>query len=186
MSNVSGQAYALMVMTPVREGEEQALVSCLEELPTGTESALARLGTTHLARWLVLHDLVYQGPPQERDTLGSAYLVFTSNFDGDLQTYLEGLRTHLPAEADAVWGHCIGYPGSDDADAFAAYLRHNQIDTSFFFSAYPESTVSDVTEALDLRERITAFAIRVQGRPAEELSAAYAAEFGALPVGGAR
>jgi hypothetical protein len=178
MSNTSGQAYALMVMTPIRDGEEQALRDYLAQLPTGPGSPLARLGTTHLGRWLVLHDLVYQGPPQDRDSLQSPYLIFTSNFDGALAPYLADLHEHLREEADEIWGRCIGYPGSDDADAFAAYLQHNQIDTTFFFSAYGDATVPEVLRALDLRDRVTALAIATQTAPAAELRSAYLASIG--------
>ncbi len=182
MSNTSGQAYALMVMTPVRDGEQDALRRYLEGLPSGARSPLARLGGTHFARWLVLPDLVYQGAPQERDSLSSAYLIFTSNFDGELERYLTDLVTLLPAEVDAIWGRCINCPRSEDPDAFVGYLRHNQIDTAFFFCAYPEATVDDVLAALELRARITALAVRAQGLDPAALHAAYAAEF-AVPAG---
>lgn len=174
MSNRSGQAYALMVMTPVRGGEEAALRGDLAALPPGAQSPLGRLGTTHFARWLVLSQLVEQGQSYERDTLGSTYLIFTSNFDGELDDYVDGLLEHLGEELDQIWGHCVGYPGRDDPEAFAAYLRHNTIETSLFFSAYPDATVARVLAALELRQRLTAFAIATQGLPPDELRAAYA------------
>ena len=68
MGNTSGQAYALMVMTPVTPGQETAVRTALDALPTGEQSPLARMQTTHFARWLVLADLVYQGPPQKPTT----------------------------------------------------------------------------------------------------------------------
>jgi hypothetical protein len=178
VGNTSGQAYALMVMTPIKDGEEQALRDYLAQLPTGAASPLARLGTTHLGRWLVLHDLVYEGPPQDRDSLQSAYLIFTSNFDGDLAPYLADLHRHLRDEADQIWGRCVGYPGGDDAEEFATYLHHNQVDTTFFFSAYGDATVPDVLRALDLRERVTALAIATQTASAAELRSAYLATIG--------
>jgi hypothetical protein len=178
MSNRSGQAYALMVWTPIRDGEAQPLREYLAKLPTGENSPLARLGTTHFARWLVLPDLVYQGPPQEPDHLQSPYLLFTSNFDGELEPYLTALGHHLGDEADQIWGRCVGYPGSNDRDAFAAYLRRNQIDSTFFYSAYPDATVAAVRDALHRRERVIQFAISSQGLPPAQLRAAYDEYFG--------
>jgi hypothetical protein len=177
MGNTSGQAYALMVATPVLAGRQTALRTCLRQLPTGEDSPLARLGTTHFARWLVIDDLVYQGPPQVRDELKSSYLLFVSNFDGSLASYLADLARLMPKEADAVWGHCVGYPGVADPSGFAAYVSHNQIATTFFVSAYPTATVAAVRESLRLREEITEFALAAQGMAPAALRNAFTARF---------
>ena len=55
---------------------------------------------------------------------------------------------------DAVYAHCVAYPGTADGDGFHRYFRHNQIETTFPFSAYPDATVPDVREALELRRRL--------------------------------
>jgi hypothetical protein len=173
MSDTSGQAYALMVVAPVADGQEQALRDHLAALPPGADSPLARLGTTHFARFLVLHDLVPQGTESGPDHLASPHLVFTSTFDGALRPYLDALRVHLREHVDGIWGRCVGYPGSRDAGAFARYLVHNQVHTTFFFSAYPEATVPDVLRSLALREQVTALAIATQGMPPAQLRRAY-------------
>lgn len=166
MGNTSGQAYSLMVMTPVLPGREAPLQDVLRALPAGEDSPLARMGTTHFARWLVLHDLVYQGPPQQPDSLKSPYLVFVTSFDGDLDGYLAGMRTLMANEADAVWSNCVGYPGSTDPAGFSAYMMHNQIESTVFVSAYPDATVADVRASLLLRRQLTEFAIAAQGMDA--------------------
>lgn len=177
MSNTSGQAYAFMVVTPILPDAKSALLRYLAALPTGEASPLARMGSTHFARWLVLDDLVYEGPPQERDTLQSAYLFFISNFDGDLDPYLEAILDHMPAESEALWGCCVGFPGLEDRAAFKTYLKHNQLNTTFFISAYPDATVEDVRKSLSLRQRVTDFAISAQGLDASSLRQAWSQEF---------
>ena len=162
MGNTSGQAYSLMVMTPVLPGREAPLQEVLRGLPTGEDSPLARMGSTHFARWLVVHDLVYQGPPQQRDSLKSPYLIFVTSFDGDLDDYLAGMRTLMAKESDAIWSNCVGYPGSIDPHAFSSYLKHNQIESTVFVSAYPNATVADVRASLLLRRQLTEFAIAAQ------------------------
>ena len=52
--NVSGQAYALTVVTPILDGHVQELTEHLEALPEGPGSPLARVPGTHLARWVVM------------------------------------------------------------------------------------------------------------------------------------
>jgi hypothetical protein len=177
MANTSGQAYSFMAVTPILPGQESTLLDRLTALPTGEASPLARMGYTHFARWLVLHDLVYQGPPQTRDSLQSPYLLFVSNFDGDLDRYLDAMLNHMASEAEAVWSCCVGFPGTEDRDAFKAYLKHNQLGTTFFVSAYPEATVADVRASMALRQQLTDFAIAAQSLDASSLHQAWAREF---------
>jgi hypothetical protein len=175
--NTSGQAYALTVLTPIARGQESALARRLDALGTAAASPLAAVPGTHFARWVVLGDVVYEGPPQTRDHLRLPRLLFTSNFDGPLDPYLEALRTGLGEQADAIWGACVGYPGSKDAGSFAGYMRRYQIGSSMFYAAYGQRTVQDVTRSLDLRRRLMTFALDHQGEAAAELQQAFARTF---------
>jgi hypothetical protein len=146
-------------------------------LPAGSGSPLAETPRTHFARWVVIDALVYQGPPQRRDRLGAARLLFTSNFDGELDAYLEDLRTGMGERADAIWGQCKGYPGHHDARRFTSYLRAHMLDSDLFFAAYGGQTVEQVRANLALRDRFVAFVVRSQGRGDESLQRAFLAEF---------
>jgi hypothetical protein len=177
--NICGQAYSLTVLTPIAEGHEADLADHLSQLPTGDQSPLAGVPGTHFARWVVIDDVIFEGPEQgERDHLQRPRLLFTSNFDGQLEPYLEALRTGLGDSADSIWGHCAGYPGTGDPDTFAAYFRHHQIDSSLFFAAYGERTVDEVKRSLAARAKLIAFALRAQGLPAAQLRSTFLEEFG--------
>ena len=106
--NHSGQAYGLTVLTPILADGVSALAAHLDTFGPEAASPLARVPGTHFARWVILDDVVYQGGRQRRDALRASRLLFTSNFDGSLDGYLETLRSSLGADADAVWGHCAG------------------------------------------------------------------------------
>jgi hypothetical protein len=175
-TNVFGKAYLLMVLTPVRPGEEEALSSYLESLRERGESPLARLGRTHVARWLILPDLP-QNPAAMADHLDMPYLLFTSAFDGDLQSYLDELVVALAPEAGEIWGRCVGCPNPAAGPRLKEYLEHNQLDAGFFFAAYGESTVADVKRALDKRERLTDLMLRTQGLEAAAIQEAFVREF---------
>jgi hypothetical protein len=177
MGNTSGQAYALMVMAPIRPDRQDPLREYLAALPTGEASPLARMGTTHFARWIVLDDLVYQGSPQQRDSLKSAYLIFLTNVDGDLDRYLADMLAAMPVEADEIWSNCVAFPGTADAGAFADYMKHNQIDTTFFVSAYPQATVAQVREDLRLRRDLADFAVAAQSMDPATLRDRFTARF---------
>ncbi|MEP6813706.1 MAG: hypothetical protein ABI990_12010, partial [Actinomycetota bacterium] len=142
----------------------------------GDASPFARIDGTHFARLVLIGDVVFEGSGQH-DHLRAGRLLFTSNFDGRLEPYLERLRTSAGAVADEVWGHCVGYPGSGDARAFAEYLRGHQVESSLFFSAYGDRTVEDVRRSLALRSTLIEFALRAQGMTPRELQSAFTETF---------
>lgn len=174
--DVSGQARALTVLTAIRDGEESALARYLNALGSGDDSPLASVPATHFARWVVIGDVVYEGKGS-REHLQCGQLLFTANFDGDLAAYLESLRVGLGESADAIWGRCHGYPGRGDAGQFAGYLRAHQVESSLFFAAYGDRTVSDVKDSLATRRQVIDFALRSQGLAPEALQAAFAESF---------
>jgi hypothetical protein len=176
--NVSGQAYALTVLTPILDGHAQALTEHLESLPEGPASPLARVPGTHLARWVVIDQLKYMGHGQRhRDALSESRLLFTSNFDGPLDPYLEALRTALGEDADAVWSHCRGYPGHHDRAGFAPWLRAHAIEAALFFAAYGGQTLEQVHSNLDKRARLIEFALGAQGLDPADLKARFEEAF---------
>lgn len=176
-TNVFRKAYMLMVLTPIRPGEEDALRAYLEALRSGGEPGpLARLGRTHVARWLILDDLPHD-PAAPHDHLDMPYLLFTSAFDGDRDSYLDELVVALAPEAPDIWGRCVGCPDPPAGAALKRYLVHNQLDAGFFFAAYGEATVADVTRALDKRSRLIAFVLRTQGMAPARLQEEFVREF---------
>ena len=176
--NVSGQAYALTVLTPIRDGHLQPLTAHLDALPDGAGSPLARVPRTHLARWVVIDDVKFQGAGQRRrDNLTAARLLFTSNFDGDLDAYLEGLRTGMAEAADEVWSHCVGYPGHGERAAFADWFKAHQLEAALFFGAYGAHTVEEVHRNVDVRNRLIGFALEAQALDATDLKGRFLETF---------
>lgn len=175
--DVFGQARALTVLAPVAPDRAGDLAAALDALGTGADSPLARVHGTHFARWVVLDQLVYAGKPQRRDTWKAPRLLFTSNFDGALEPYLEALRTGLGPDGDAIFGRCAEYPGSADAAAWTAWLRARTVPSSLFFAAYGDQIVHEVQTNLELRARLIAFALETQGLPATELKARFTEAF---------
>lgn len=177
-SNVAGQAYALMVLTPIGPGLEDALRNYLEGLDQDA-SPLAKLPRTHFGRWVIVPDFVHDPEQPREDHLSCQYLVFTSNFDGPLNSYLDELCERLAPEAREIWGRCVGCPERAAGAELKAYLLHNQIDTGFFVAAYPNATVAKVKQSLRARERMIALAVRAQAMEPAELQRAFTEELGA-------
>jgi hypothetical protein len=173
------QATPLTVLTPVVPGEERALGESLAGLPQAGDSPFSRVAETHFARWVVLSGAPwrYRGLPRRTRPLRMQHLLFTSTANRPPEQHVEDLRTGLGRDADAVWGHCVGYPGHDRPAEFCRYLLHNRLPVHRWFAAY-DATVHEVGDALDLRRRHIDFAVRVQGLDDLDRQQAFLAEFG--------
>jgi hypothetical protein len=172
-----GNQYALTVLTPIWPGAERELRTYIEGLDP-QRSPLSRLRRTHFGRWVIVEDFVPDPSEPHHDELDCQYLLFSATLDGDLFSYLDELCEELADEAEHIWGVCIGAPHPTRGPPLKAYLLHNQIHTSLFFSAYPTTTVTDVRQALEARTRAVAFAVEAQGMEPAALQQAFRAEFG--------
>jgi hypothetical protein len=176
--DVSGQAFALTVLTPIAAGEQEALGRYLEGLrANGARGPLERLPRTHFGRWVIVPDFIDDGAP-EPDHLKTPYLLFTACFDGDLDSYLAELATELAAEAKEIWGRCAGAPQPAAGTPLEDYLKAHRITTGFFVAAYGQATVPQVRGALDQREKLIAFAQEAQGLAPADLQREFLARFG--------
>jgi len=191
----SGRSYAITLLTPVRPGGEAGLAAHLRGLDAGQGSPLADLPYVHFARWVMIDQLKtdWPGAPSPPPRLRSQYLLFTASVTAPAkknakpaekryaerlpESFLHELCARIPAAADAIWGHCLGYPGASDADACVRYLADSQLETSLFYVGYGGVTVDEVRQALAARDRLIAFAREHQGEPdAAALQQAYLKE----------
>jgi hypothetical protein len=159
---IGGTTYGITMLSPIRadaasESPRADLAKVLAAMPTGADSPLARVGSTHLARWVIVSTLPFEGPPARPDTLTSPYLLFTANVDGDFERYIDQLADTVPDTVDQVWGHCVAYPGVSDRPAFRAWMRRCQIESTCYFGAYPSATVPTVLRALATQQALARF-----------------------------
>jgi hypothetical protein len=163
MANQSGRVYGLTLLCPIID-DERAIPSHdlqiryhLSKLPLGSDSPFAVAPGTHLARLVVLDDVIYVGMPTCEEHLNSKYLVFECNCDGNRDSYLSGLLEHIPTELDAIWKHCTGFPGTADRTAFLRYMKSCQVDTTFFFAPVNDKNVTQTLSALQTQRAVAAF-----------------------------
>jgi hypothetical protein len=177
MPNQNGTVYGLTILSPIINDEKASpshdlqIRSYLATLPIGEESPFALAPGTHLARLVVMDDVIYVGAPAIEEHLQSKYLVFESNCDGDLDSYLTGLAAAAPQHLDAIWSHCVGYPGAANPRAFVAYMKACQIETTFFFAAVNNKSVPETLRALRTQRAVADFIASHQGtEPARMLA----------------
>ena len=169
MPNQNGSVYGLTILSPIIEDDaatpshDLQIRNYLAQLSTREDSPFALAPGTHLARLVVMDDVIYVGMPSCEEHLKSKYLIFESNIDGDLDTYLAGLAKHIPGHLDAIWSHCVGYPGAANLKAFVDYMKACQLDTTFFFAAVNDKTVTETLRALQTQTAVADFIASHQG-----------------------
>jgi hypothetical protein len=179
MANSRGTIYGLTALCPIKddEGDERPhhmqLREYLAALQRDQRSPFSAISSTHLARLAVLDDVVFVGAPAMEEHLSSRYLVFVSNFDGDLDSYLTRMAREVPWFVDDVWSHCTGYPGTRDPVAFVAYMKTCQLETTFLFADVDDKTVQETLTALEVQSELVAFVEENQGRAGEDLKSAF-------------
>jgi hypothetical protein len=170
-----GRSYAVTLLTPIRPAAEADIAAYIKGLGIGDKSPLAKLPYVHFARWVVIDQLKtdWPGAPSPAPRLQSQYLLFTASVTGPAEkdvnpregryaerlpeSFLYELHARMSTDAHAIWGHCLGYPGISDADAFVRYLARSQLETSLFHVGYPDVTVDEVRQALAARDKLVAF-----------------------------
>jgi hypothetical protein len=169
-----GGVSEVTLLTPIKRGTvpgevrtyEQRLYDQLRTLQLridqGVQTPIGRIPTIHFARWLILapgHYLFEDAAGRVPDHNYTSWLFFTSNFDGDMETYLRDFATMLAEDVDRIWGNCEGYPasGSRDFDVFWNYAKKYQLTTHTFANAYPGLTVARIHELQAFRRLFDAF-----------------------------
>lgn len=106
---------------------------------------LAGVRTIHFARWVYLD--------------GGRRLVFASNYDGSLESYMDDFIDKLSTGLNAVFSNGAGYPrtrwllwgGAQDEEAFKSYLRAHQL-PCVWYSAYGDLSARNIDDNSSLRD----------------------------------
>lgn len=121
-------------------------------------SPLARNTLNHLARFVIVDGPAFNGrvsgdalwalvrktnplTPQPVDRLPAPYLVFAADLDGQtddnpLGAYAAALWATMRHDLEQIFGHCEGFDGIETAEAFEAYIRRCQVETTMPFNDY--------------------------------------------------
>lgn len=177
--NRAGNLYGLTALCPIKEGSsndrsfEAQTRDALAELPLDDKSPLASVPNTYLARFHMLKDVFYEGKPGPEEHLKSQYLVFTSNFHGDLESYLQGMWQHMEAEIRSIWANCVAFPEVTSASAFVEYIKKCQVTNALLFNGSNDLPLAEQLKSLYLKQEFSKFVFAHQGLPPAELRQAF-------------
>ncbi len=110
------------------------------------QGRLARVGTIHFARWVVIEN--------------GRRVVFISNYDGSLESYMDDFINKAAFGLNLVFSNGVGYPttnwlladGAQREQQFKAFLRRRQQPTDVWYKAYPGLTAFDLARNSEIRQ----------------------------------
>ena len=118
---------------------------------------LTQLRFIHYGQWSVAPGLPVpaDGPGGAGDRPGRGRrgtLVFLADFNGDLDEYLAAFCLAIPKGMRLAFGATTGFPGCRPSRLLINYVHAWRVDEQLRYSAYPEATVKDVDDAIELGE----------------------------------
>jgi hypothetical protein len=110
-----------------------------------TRGRLARVGTIHFARWVVIE--------------GGKRVIFISNYDGSLESYMDDFINKAAFGLNLVFSNGVGYPtsswlifqGAAREQRFKAFLLRRRQATDVWYKAYPGLTSFDLARNAEIR-----------------------------------
>lgn len=97
-------------------------------------SPIELIESIHFARWVIIDN--------------GKRLLFTSNFDGDLKSYLAEFAERDEGPLNAIFRCCVGWPGARPVGPFLTYVQEHMVPAEYYYSAYPQYTVKEIKRAL--------------------------------------
>lgn len=161
MSNIAGKAYAMSVITPIHPclAWVNKLIFWVGNRIATSFGGLATLSLIHYARWVIIDRSMFPrlDHTQPKEELNYTYMLFFSNFNGSWDQYVDSFTFAIPSGLDLFWKWNIRYPKSVPLTPFHDYIRHNQIDTDHYYTAYPLATSNDVKAAKKIKKSLIEF-----------------------------
>lgn len=175
VSNLDGKAQAITVLSPVKPYWSIWLrfLFWLTRHISSLTAPLRRLSFIHYARWNIVTSIPFNGSPQPPEQLHYTYLLFTSNFNGTWDQYIDAFSYTVPKQMSQIWGSSFGFPGPIPVQPFKDYIRKNEFVANHYYSAYPSATATAILSALELKKRFDAFVLETQGMSPAQFKDAY-------------
>ncbi len=192
MSNLNGKAYGFCAFTATRPpwrtlGTRFAFVLIGLASPrivrrllswvslVADQTRLVDLSFIHFARWVIIPRKNFRrlDSSQPKESLSYDYMLFSSNFNGDWAQYIDAFSAVVPGGMDLIWRWAERYPMAKPITPFLAYIRRCQLDTDYYYGAYPNASTTDIRSALALQPALMTFAQAAKSMDLDAFDRAY-------------
>ena len=134
----------LTAIAPLKPGGAEILRQIFyQKRNDGKPGPLDVIETIHYARWVILD--------------GGSRLLFTSNYDGNLEDYLAEFAERDEVPLNTIFSQCVGWPGARPVGPFLGYVKAHMVQAEYYYSAYPRHTVKEIKRALYWKKRTETF-----------------------------
>jgi hypothetical protein len=152
--NVRGVARALTAIGPLGPGPRYWLLRIaflarryIAPYRKAKAADLRRLSFVHFARWVLIRDLP-DADGTSRRRLKPTYMLFESNFNGGFEEYIDAFSDVLTSSMKVLFGAVYNFPGPQPSGPFKDFIRRHDYEAEHFYSAYKDTTATDVGRAL--------------------------------------
>lgn len=174
--NVDGVARALTAIGPLTPGPRYWVLVLaflarryIAPYRKAKGADLRRLSFVHFARWVLIKDLpAPDGTSRRRQR--PIYMLFESNFNGGFEEYIDTFADVLTTAMKILFGAAYNFPGPQPAGPFKDFIRRHDYEAEHFYSAYNDTTTTDVRRALTVADAFARLRRDTEGADAEEFA----------------
>ncbi len=124
---------------------------------------LLRLSFIHFAHWSLIERMPSGRHAARRRRLPHPYLLFQTNFDDDLDAYIDAFALVVPWRMRAMWHGVFRFPGPRPVDRVLSFINQRTTPTQYYYCAYPRASTTMITASLSLAEHHRRFAAETAG-----------------------
>lgn len=161
-----GKAMPMTVITALNPWLAPFVRPILCYIGRGALKEVAALEFIHFAHWSVVRRAHFERPAAElpTDRVTRPYFLFVTNFNGPWDQYIDAftLVAKVRRGINFIWGTSASFPWAEPVRRFKRYIRYHQYTVGAYYNAYPDATVRDITDAVQLHENVRRF---IETRP---------------------
>ncbi len=124
--------------------------------------------------WTLYKHIPYNGPPQRLHKLRLHHMLFEVHFNGSWDIYVDASVRILTRGMNFFWSSSLGFPKPLPGHGFKAFFREHEVNTSHYYCAYPEATVTMTRSALALEPKLDALTSKAKDLDPEQFGASWA------------
>lgn len=100
----------------------------------------------HFAHWGLLRRM----PQRRGKRLPAPCIVFNSNFNGDINAYLDAFSIVVPWRMRGLWQGAYHFPGPTPLGDFREYVMSRAVPANHYYCAYPEASAKTIASGLKI------------------------------------